>query len=191
MAQLIVSQLISLDGYCAGPGGNPGVLPMDTAFNAHNLERLRAAGALVLGRTTFSMFAGFWPAVAANPDAPAVLREMAQLNTAMPKLVVSDTLDADAAPAWGPVEVVSRHGAATRIAELKQKMERDLLVFGSHLMWNALLAQGLVDELHLLIGAVVLGEGVRAFEQPVARPLRLLEQRRLEGSETALLRYGA
>jgi len=45
MAQLIVSQLISLDGYCAGPGGNPGVLAMDAAFNAYNLKRLRAAGA--------------------------------------------------------------------------------------------------------------------------------------------------
>lgn len=191
MAQLIVSQLISLDGYCAGPGGNPGVLPMDDAFNAYNLERLRAAGTLVLGRTTFSMFAGFWPIVAVNPDAPAMLREMARLNTAMPKLVVSDTLDLATAPAWGPVEVVSRQGAAARIAEIKQSSGRDLLVFGSHVMWNALLAQGLVNELHLLLGAVVLGDGVRAFEQPAARPLRLLDQRRLEGSETALLRYGA
>ena len=58
-------------------------------------------------------------------------------------------------------------------------------------MWNGLLAQGLVDELHLLLGAVVLGDGVRAFAQPAARPLRLLAQRRLEGSETALLRYGS
>jgi len=189
MSKLIVSQLISLDGYCAGPGGNPGVLPMDDAFNAYNLERLRAAGMLVAGRTTFGMFAGFWPAVATNPEAPPVLREMAQLNTAMPKLVVSDTLTLDDTPPWGRVAVVSRAEAAARITQLKQSSEKDLLVFGSHLMWNELLEQGLVDELHLLMGAVVLGDGVRAFERPVARPLRLLEQRRLGGSQTTLLRY--
>ena len=105
MAKLIVSNIVSLDGYVAGPGGNPAVLPMDHAFDAYNLERLREAGTLVLGRTTFEMFRGFWPALQHAPDAPPVLREISRLNTAMPKIVVSDSL---------AVEPLVRPGATPR-----------------------------------------------------------------------------
>lgn len=190
MAKLIVSNLISLDGYCAGPHGNPAVLPMDAAFDAYNAERLRCAGTLLFGRLTFSMFSGYWPAVGKDPAARPVLQEIARLNGALPKVVVSDTLQLDPTAPWGDSQVVRRAQAHARIAQIKQGSERDLLVFGSHVLWNDLLAQGLVDELHLLVGAVVLGAGVRAFERAIEAPLRLISQRRLEGSDTVLLQYG-
>jgi len=189
MAKLIVSNLISLDGFCAGPGGNPTVLPMDAAFDAYNAERLRAAGTLLFGRTTFAMFSAYWPTVGANPDAGAVLHEIARLNGAMNKVVVSDSLDLDPRAPWGDSEVVRRAQAHGRIAQLKASTEGDVLVFGSHVLWNDLLAHGLVDELHLLVGPVVLGDGVRAFEQRVSAPLTLSGQRRLAGSQTTLLQY--
>jgi len=189
MAKLIVSNLISLDGFCAGPGGNFGVLPMDAAFNAYNAERLRTAGTLLLGRTTFSMFSAYWPMVADDAGASPVLRETALLNGAMDKVVVSDTIRLDAAAPWGNAEVVARHRAHARIAQIKESTQRDVLVFGSHVLWNDLLAHGLVDELHLLVGSVVLGGGVRAFEQGLAAPLRLTVERRLPGSDTVLLQY--
>ncbi|HEX3141207.1 MAG TPA: dihydrofolate reductase family protein, partial [Rhizobacter sp.] len=164
MAKLIVSNLVSLDGYCAGPGGDLGVLPMDAAFNAYNLERLRTAGTLLLGGTTFSMFSAYWPTVADDAGTDPVLRETARLNGAMNKVVVSDTIRLDAAAPWGDADVVARQQAHTRIAHIKASTQRDVLVFGSHVLWNELLAQGLVDELHLLMGSVLLGGGVRAFE---------------------------
>ena len=189
MAKLIVSNLVSLDGFCAGPGGRLDAMPMDDAFNACNLERLRTAGTLLLGRTTFSMFSAYWPTVADDTRTPAVLRETARLNGAMDKLVVSDTLRRDAAAPWGHTEVVARRQAHARIAQIKASTPRDVLVFGSHVLWNDLLAHGLVDELHLLVGSVVLGGGVRAFEQGLAAPLRLTAERRLPGSETVFLQY--
>lgn len=189
MAKLIVSNLVSLDGYCAGPGGNLGVLPMDAAFNAYNAERLRSAGTLLLGRTTFSMFSAYWPTVADDAGTSPVLRETARLNGAMNKVVVSDTIRLDAAAPWGDAEVVARQQAHARIAQIKASTPRDVLVFGSHVLWNDLLAHGLIDEMHLLIGPVVLGGGVRAFEQGLAAPLRLTIERRLPGSDTVLLKY--
>ena len=63
MRKLIVTNIVSLDGYVDGPGGNVMALPMDHAFDAYNAERLRAAGTLLLGRRTYDMFRGFWPAV--------------------------------------------------------------------------------------------------------------------------------
>ncbi len=189
MAKLIVSNLISLDGFCAGTGGDLGVMPMDDAFNAYNAERLRSAGTLLLGRTTFSMFSAYWPTVAGDASVDPVLRESARLNGAMDKVVVSDTLRLEPAAPWGDAEVVARRQAHARIAQLKATTQRDVLVFGSHVLWNDLLAHGLVDELHLLVGPVVLGGGLRAFEQGVAAPLRLAGQRRLTGSGTVLLQY--
>jgi hypothetical protein len=52
MRKLIVSNLVSLDGYYTGPGDNVMVLPLDEAFDAYNAERLRAADTLLLGRIT-------------------------------------------------------------------------------------------------------------------------------------------
>ena len=84
MAKLIVSNIVSLDSYIAGPGGNPTVLPMDQAFDAYNLERLRSAGTLVLGRKTFEMFRDFWPGVRHAAEASPVLREMSSRAEATP-----------------------------------------------------------------------------------------------------------
>jgi dihydrofolate reductase len=189
MAKLIVSNLISLDGFCAGPGGDLGAMPMDAAFNAYNLLRLRTAGTLLLGRTTFSMFSAYWPTVVDDAGTDPVLRESARLNGTMNKVVLSDTIRPAAAAPWGDAEVVARQHAHARIAQIKASSQRDVLVFGSHVMWSDLLAHGLVDELHLLMGSVVLGHGVRAFEQGLAAPLQLAAESRLAGSDTVLLQY--
>ena len=66
MRKLIVANIVSLDGYYEGPGGNVTVLPMDHTFDAYNAERLAAAGTLLLGRKTYEMFKGFgrrWPTI--------------------------------------------------------------------------------------------------------------------------------
>ena len=92
MRRLIVSNLMSLDGYYEGPGGNVMVLPLDGAFDAYNLERLRAADTLLLGRTTYDGFRGFWPSVADDPDASPANREISRRDNEIDKVVVSDSL---------------------------------------------------------------------------------------------------
>jgi len=68
MRKLIVSNIMSLDGYYQGPGENVMVLPLDEAFDAYNAERLRAADTLLLGHTTYDGFKSFWPSVADDPN---------------------------------------------------------------------------------------------------------------------------
>lgn len=68
MRKVIVCNIVSLDGYYEGPGGNVMVLPMDEAFDAYNRERIEAAGTVLLGRTSYQVFSSYWPGVA---DAPA------------------------------------------------------------------------------------------------------------------------
>ena len=116
-------------------------------------------------------------------------REISRLNGAIQKLVVSDSLEVDAVDGWGPTRVVRRADAHAEVAALKESPGRDILMFGSHVLWNDLLAAGLVDELHFMIGAGVIGEGVRAFETRPPGALRLLDSRTFDGSSLLLARY--
>ena len=190
MRKLVVCNIMSLDGYYDGPGQDVMVMPMDEAFDTYNAERLRAAGTLLLGANAYRGFKGFWPPMAGNPDAPAVHQEIGRLENATDKVVVSDTITEDETDPWrDTTRIVRRADAHRRVAELKQEPGREILVFGSRTLWNDLLANGLVDELHLILGAAVIGGGTPIFGTRPPGPLRLAEARRFDGSDNLLLRY--
>jgi dihydrofolate reductase len=189
MRKLIVCNIISLDGFYSGPGGNVMVMPFGAGFSDYNAERLRAADTLLLGRASFEMFRSYWPNVAGDPSQPALEREISRLNTAIEKVVISNSLKPDEVNGWGSTRVVRRTDAHAEVVALKRGPGRDILIFGSHILWNDLFAAGLVDELHLMIGAGVVGEGVRAFETRPAGSLRLLDTRTFDGSSLLLVRY--
>jgi dihydrofolate reductase len=206
---LIVSNIVSLDGYVAAKDGNSTALPMDEAFDAYNAERLRSADTLLVGANSYQGFAGFWPAVLADPDGVAdgiaaqlggsapradVLaritgpapQEIARRNNEIRKVVVSDRLTEDDLGVWrDTTRIVRRSEVHAAVAALAG----ETLVFGSRTVWADLLAAGLVDQLHLMVAPVVLGEGVPAFDGPVPASLRLLRTRRFDGSDNVLLVY--
>ncbi|MGH3646405.1 MAG: dihydrofolate reductase family protein [Micromonosporaceae bacterium] len=189
MRKLIVHNFVSLDGYFEGEGRNVMALPFDHAFSEYNAERLRTADTFLLGRTTFEGFQSYWPPVAGDESAPELEREISRLNGAIQKVVVSDSLTPDELGAWQNTEIVKRGDAHDRIAELKRQPGGDILVFGSHTLWNDLLAAGLVDEVHLMIGAGAIGAGTPAFEGQPPVSLRLLDTRTWEGQGVVLVRY--
>jgi dihydrofolate reductase len=199
--KLVVSNMVSLDGYFEGPGGNVLVLPMDGFFDEHNLERLRAADTLLLGAKTYMGLKGYWPAVAdnpelspavaANPDVADIHRATGRRNNEIRKVVVSDSLSEDDTAPWTETTaIVRRADAHEAVTALKGEPGMDILMFGSRTLWNHLLPVGLVDELHLMVGASVLGGGTPAFDARPIPTLRLLDVRRREGSSNVLLRYG-
>jgi dihydrofolate reductase len=80
--------------------------------------------------------------------------------------------------------------AHEQIVELKEASGGEILMFGSRTLWNDLLAAGLVDELHMMVGAVVLGGGTPAFARAAGEPAPP-DTRAWEGSSNVLLRYAA
>jgi dihydrofolate reductase len=196
MRNLIVSNAMSLDGYYEGPGKNVMALfdyrwdyPTDESFDTYNAERLRSADTLLLGRVSYQGFKGFWPSVADDPDATPIQREISHLNNAIDKVVISDSLTPEEAAPWHNTRIIGRVDAHEQIAELKRQSGKDILVFGSHTLWNDLLTKDLVDELHLMIGPVVLGAGTPLFDGQPAVSLRLIETRMWDDSGNVLVQY--
>lgn len=190
MRELIVCNIVSLDGYYEGPDNDVMALPFDEAFDAYNLERLRAADTLLLGRKTFEEFRHYWPTVADDPAARPVVRAISRMLNAIQKVVISDSLTSGRTPPWSNTRIVCRADAREEVAALKGGPGADILVFGSHTLWNELLSAGLVDQLHLMIGPALLGRGTPVFEKPSRVQLQLRDAGTLENSELVLVRYG-
>jgi dihydrofolate reductase len=124
----------------------------------------RSAG-ILLGRTTFEMFAPAWSTrtVEDDPGAP--------FFNDTTKYVVSSTLT-DAESVWRNSTVVGGY-SADRIRALKDEVDGDLYVSGSATLVRALLADGLVDELHLFVYPVAVGAGITLFPAGTQQKLSL------------------
>ena len=131
-------------------------------------------GAYLMGRVLYEEWAAYWPEHADEPFGDV-------LNQTK-KYVVSNTLTkAD----WENSEIVSGD-VASRIAELKAEDGGDLVMSGSATTVRWLLREGLLDELHLLVHPIVVGEGMaRLF--PADAPQVPLELVRSETFATGVM----
>lgn len=190
MRKIIVYNVISLDGYHTGPENDISVMfpMMGDVFDSYNAELLRSADVHLLGRVSFELFQSFWPKVAENPTSHEWTdsqRELSQAGKSIQGIVVSDTLTGK----WQNVTIIGRQNIYQQLAELKRQDGKDILVTGSRTLWNDLLAHDLIDEIHLLIGNLILGQGVPVFTGNTPASLRLSDTRRWEASDNILLRY--
>lgn len=171
MRRLIVSEFISLDGVIQAPGGKDEdrdggfehggwTVPFwhDDIGNRF-VELLKDVDALLLGRRTYVIHAqAFEPNQAEDPFSDAK------------KYVVSRTLQA---PIWRDTTII-RDNVVGSVRALKAGRGRNIFTDGSSQLVHDLLAQDLVDELHLLLYPVVLGSGKRLLPQGVHQTFRLL-----------------
>lgn len=190
MRKIIVYNVISLDGYHTGLGNDVSVMfpMMGDVFDSYNTELLKTADVQLMGRFSFELFQGFWPKVAENPDSDEwtdAQRDLSQAGKAVKGIVVSDTLAGN----WQGLRIIKRQDAYQQITELKQQEGKDILITGSRTLWNDLLAHDLIDEIHLMIGNLVLGQGVPVFAGKTPASLRLIGTRRWDDSDNVLLRY--
>ncbi len=178
MGAIRVHEFTTVDGVVDAP-----MWTMDYGFPddlATSIGALTApAKGILLGRTTFERFAPAWSTRTAEDD------EGAPFFNDTPKYVVSSTLT-DAASVWRNSPAIGGYDAA-RIRDLKE--QGDLYVSGSATLVRALLADGLVDELHLYVYPLAVGSGTRLFPESNAQKMALLDVERLSNG-VAHLTYG-
>lgn len=196
MRKLIVSNLISLDGHISGPGGDLTAMPFDQSFSERNVELLRDADTLLLGRRTYAAFAEYWPSVASDTSQPAVEREISRLNAKARKVVVSEILTRGIGPWADSTEIIGPEKLAERVDALKHeprqagKKTKNIVTFGSATLVQTLLGLGLVDELQLQVGANAVGRGgLPLFDRPIPGRVTLADAYIPEESQNVVLTY--
>ncbi|MFF3755930.1 dihydrofolate reductase family protein [Streptomyces sp. NPDC002185] len=149
MRKVVSGLFVSLDGVAQSP--NEWQFAFDEEMGAALAETLETADAILLGRVTFTEWAGYWPTVTSGDDAA-----FAKWINDSPKYVVSSTLDG--VDDWANSTLV-RGELAAAIEELKASEGKNITVAGSPTLVRSLLELDLLDELVLLIHPVVAGEG--------------------------------
>jgi dihydrofolate reductase len=184
MSRLIVSQFATLDGVMEDPGGSEGSAFGGWAFkfqrgedgDRFKLDETMNTEALLLGRRTYEGFAEAWPQREG---------EFADKFNNMPKYVVSSTLKD---PGWTNTTVIDGD-LAESVGKLRDELDGDIVVHGSAQLAQALIDQGLVDELRLMVFPVVLGAGKRLFGDTSDKHSLKLTSSRFVGDGVAILTY--
>jgi dihydrofolate reductase len=153
MRNVVAGLFVSLDGVIEAP--ETWHFPyFDESMGAAIGEAIASTDAFLLGRRTYEEWAAYWPTQSSedNPLAGAI--------NGLPKYVVSRTL---ADVTWESSTLL-KGDLAAEISRLKQQPGKDISVSGSATLVRSLLAEGLLDELRLMIHPIVVGAGRRLFE---------------------------
>jgi dihydrofolate reductase len=163
MGKLVVTEFVTLDGVMEDPGGQHGgrggwafKFEQGAEGEKFKFDELMASDAQLLGRVTYEGFAAAWPTMEGTGEFGEKMNEM-------PKFVVSSTLEN---PEWENTTVLSGD-LVEEVGKLKGQFSGDILVAGSATLVQSLLADDLVDELHLMVFPILLGGGKRLFADGV------------------------
>jgi dihydrofolate reductase len=165
--QVLVSEFMSLDGVVQAPGGKDedtsgGFRHGGWSFEFFDPDVMGAvvdeyaqrSEVLLQGRRTYQVSAEAWPERGGDPFSDWI-------NQAQ-KYVVSDTLS-DSDITWTPTTIIRPKELAEKVSALRAQSGGDIYVYGSLTLVRALLAEGLVDELVLMIEPITLGGGKTLF----------------------------
>ena len=177
MRKVVVSEFVSLDGVMEAPDQwhNP---YWNDEMGKYKSDELAAADALLLGRTTYEVFAAAWPSMTDEGGG-------AEMN-GYPKHVVSTTLEEPLE--WNNSTLI-KGDVAEGVARLKQQDGKAILVYGSAELANALMEHDLVDEYRLMVFPVVVGKGKRLFGDGLDTAALKLVDTKVFGSGVVVLTY--
>jgi dihydrofolate reductase len=180
MRKVIVFNNISVDGYFTDAHGDMSwAHKSDPEWMAFTESNAKQGGMLLFGRVTYEMMASYWPTPAAASAMPSVASAMND----SPKVVFSTTLKE---AKWQNTRLI-RSGIIDVVRELKNETGPDMVIMGSGKVVAQLAEAALVDEFHLVLNPLVLGDGRTMFGGVTARiNLELANERRFKNGNVVL-----
>jgi len=160
MRKVLLSNLVTLDGFFAGPKGELDWHIVDEEFNQYAIDLLSKVDALLFGKVTYQLMADYWPAAATNPSTPKSDVEIADKMNNLPKIVFSKTLQE---VKWNNSRLV-KENIAEEISKVKQQPGKDMVIFGSGSIVSTFMQHGLIDEYRIIVNPIVLGNGNPLFK---------------------------
>jgi dihydrofolate reductase len=184
MSRIVVAEYVTLDGVMEDPGPSGAFAHRGWTVPYWNDElakfqsdQLFASDALLLGRVTFDEFAAAWPLRSGDPFTD-------RMNS-LPKFVASATLEEPLA--WNATLLTGE--LTDEVAKLKEQPGKDILIYGSSSLVNALLQHDLIDEFRIMLYPLVLGSGKRFFRDGSDNVVLGLEGAEMTSTGVALLTY--
>lgn len=181
MRKLIFQQWLSLDGYAADKNDTVTFIEAVAKYSDdQQLAFLDTVDTFLLGANTYRLFYEFWPT--ATNEAEVIADKL----NSMHKIVFSSKLTSAPWGEWPAAQVINA-SASEAIPALKQRDGKDIVLWGSITVAQALMRDDLIDEYHLRICPMLLGSGRPMFiDTPMN--LDLYETRRYD-SGVMLLQY--
>ncbi|MGC1392296.1 MAG: dihydrofolate reductase family protein [Bacteroidales bacterium] len=179
MGKIILFNMMTIDGFFEGPDKEIDWHNVDNEFNTFAVEQLSNASALIFGRLTYELMAGYWPTAVAQSDDPIVAEKM----NAIQKIVFSKTLDKTD---WNNTRLIKKN-IEHECKNLKQQSDHDVFIFGSANLASALIDLDLIDEFRIMINPIILGQGNVLFKPSNGRlNLRLINIRSFKSGNVLL-----
>jgi dihydrofolate reductase len=157
MRTLKLQMQISIDGFVTAVKGGTN-FNWDDEVRNFSIANTENVDCIILGRNTAKDFIPHWASVAANPsDADFAF---GKILTETPKNVFSRTL---VSSEW-PNTTLSKGEIVEEITQLKKQTGKDILVYGGASFASSLIKHRLIDEYHLLVNPVAIGNGMPIFK---------------------------
>lgn len=154
MRKIIVSNLMSLDGFFEGPNKELDWFVVDEEFFEYARELLNSVDTILFGRVTYQMMASYWPNATDN-DA-VITHKMNHLT----KIVFSKTLRR---VDWNNSKL-AKEDIVTEVMRMKEEEGNDMVIFGSGTIVSQLTESGLIDEYRIILNPLLLGKGNPLFK---------------------------
>jgi dihydrofolate reductase len=165
MGRIIASYFIALDGVVESP--EKWHMPyFDDEMGAIVGAGMETNKAFLMGRKLYDEWAAFWPS---STD-----EGVATFFNSVPKYVISNSLQN---PTWNNTTVLP--GDVDAVRRVKDSIDGDISLTGSATTARWVLANGLLDELHLLLHPIAVGHGQRLFEDDHTHELTLVDSKAL------------
>lgn len=179
MGKIILSMMITADGYIAGPNNELDWVVWEEEMDHDASALISSVDTMLVGYGAYKDMVNYWPAALTKPASESE-GAFAKLINEKPKIVASQT---EEKLLWKNDELLVITDLTQQIKELKES-KGDIVFYGGVGLAQSLVREGLIDEYHLIVSPVAIGKGKPLFSE-------LVKPRNLRGVSAKVYESGA